>query len=55
MDTIKTINGIDQDMNHKDRDLVSSIIWDYVQERLPDSPGITGISYTINVDVQEEE
>jgi len=51
----KEIKGIDKQLNKKDNELVSEIIWDAVQEALPDTPGITGISYTINVTYEEEE
>ena len=51
----KEIKGIDQQLNKKDKELVSEIIWDAVQQALPDTPGITGISYTINVTYEEEE
>ena len=51
----KTIEGINESFNKKDKELVSEIIWEYVRDKLPDTPGITGISYQINVQVQEEE
>tara|TARA_Y100001937_G_scaffold30745_1_gene44137 strand:+ start:63 stop:230 length:168 start_codon:yes stop_codon:yes gene_type:complete len=53
----KRIVGINEDFNKQDKEIVSEIIWDAVREheQLKDSPGITGISYTITVDVQEEE
>ena len=53
----KQIVGINEDFNKKDKEYVSELIWEYVQQHddFKDSPGITGISYTITVDVQEEE
>jgi|TARA_Y100001970_G_scaffold232185_1_gene288885 hypothetical protein len=49
------LKGINESFNKKDKELVSEIIWEYVRDQLPDTPGITGISYQINVEVQEEE
>jgi hypothetical protein len=51
----KEIKGINESFDKKEKELISEIIWDKVREMLPDSPGITGISYVINVEVQEEE
>jgi len=53
----KQIIGINEDFNKRDKETVSEIIWEAVREHkyFKDSPGITGISYTITVDVQEEE
>jgi hypothetical protein len=53
----KQIVGINENFNKKDKEYVSELIWEYVQQHdaFKDSPGITGISYTITVDVQEEE
>ena len=53
----KTIVGINENFSKRDQEMVSDIIWDTVKEHddFKDSPGITGITYTIPVDVQEEE
>ena len=51
----KEIKGINESFDKKEKELISEIIWDKVREMLPDSPGITGISYEINVKVQEEK
>ena len=50
----KMLKGINESFDKKEKELISEMIWDKVRELLPDSPGITGISYEINVQVQEE-
>ena len=54
---IKQIVGINENSSKRDQEYVSELIWETVQEQdaFKDSKGITGISYTITVDVQEEE
>ena len=54
---IKQIVGINENFSKRDQEYVSELIWETVQEQdaFKDSKGITGISYTITVDVQEEE
>lgn len=51
------IVGINEHFSKKDKEYVSELIWETVREheRFKDSSGITGISYTITVDVAEEE
>ena len=53
----KQIVGINENFSKKDQEYVSELIWETVREHdaFKNSPGITGISYTITVDVQEEE
>ena len=53
----KQIVGINEKFSKRDQEYVSELIWETVQEQdaFKDSKGITGISYTITVDVQEEE
>tara|TARA_B100001248_G_scaffold152222_1_gene114422 strand:+ start:987 stop:1154 length:168 start_codon:yes stop_codon:yes gene_type:complete len=53
----KKIVGINENFSKRDQEMVSDIIWDAVREHddFQDSPGITGITYTITVDVHEEE
>ena len=53
----KQIVGINENFSKRDQEYVSELIWETVQEHdeFKDSKGITGISYTITVDVQEEE
>jgi hypothetical protein len=48
------IVGINEDFNLHDKEMVSEIIWDYVKDN-PNfaNKNVTGISYTINVDVTE--
>ena len=54
---IKQIVGINENFSKRDQEYVSELIWETVQEHdaFKDSKDITGISYTITVDVQEEE
>ena len=54
---LKKIVGINENFSKRDQEMVSEIIWDAVRDHddFKDSPGITGITYTITVDVQEEE
>lgn len=54
---IKQIVGINENFSKRDQEYVSELIWETVQEQdaFKDSKGITGISYTITVDVQEED
>ena len=47
--------GINESFHKREKELISEMVWDKVREMLPDSPGITGISYEINVQVQEED
>ena len=47
--------GINESFDKREKELISEMVWDKVREMLPESPGITGISYEINVQVQEEE
>ena len=51
----KMLKGINESFDKREKELISEMVWDKVREMLPDSPGITGISYEINVQVQEEE
>lgn len=53
----KQIVGINENFSKRDQEYVSELIWETVQEHdaFKDSKGIIGISYTITVDVQEEE
>jgi|TARA_B100001996_G_scaffold90340_1_gene67084 hypothetical protein len=53
----KKIIGINEDFNNRDKETVSEIIWEAVREHpdFQDTPGITGISYQINVTVTEEK
>ena len=49
------IVGINEDFNLHDKDMVSEIIWDYVREHPRFAhKSVTGITYQINVDVQEQ-
>ena len=48
------IVGINEDFNKQDKEMVSELIWDYVREHPRFAhKDVTGISYQINVDVQE--
>ena len=47
--------GINESFDKREKELISEMVWDKVREMLPDSPGITGISYEINEQVQEED
>ena len=49
------IIGINEDFNLHDKEMVSEIIWDYVREHPRFAhKDVTGITYQINVDVQEQ-
>ena len=48
------IVGINEDFNKQDKEMVSELIWDYVREHpMFAHKDVTGITYQINVDVQE--